>query len=123
MRKIYYLLLLTVSFTFSNQLQALEMGQIEPKVGDVLVINSPNNNTYNHIDFPRLNTIVKRGGIANYKSVHGNHVVVKEVIKNEDGTTGIVLERQDNRKFFGFLKQVKANYTKSITAGELSKKQ
>ncbi|WP_308992514.1 hypothetical protein QLS71_013775 [Mariniflexile litorale] len=122
MKKICYLLLLTVSFTFANNPKSFELKQNEPKVGDILIINAQTGSAYNHIDFPKLNFIVKRGGIANYNSVHGNHVVVKEVIVNENGMTQIVLERQDKSKFFGFLKQVEANFTKAIAAGEISKK-
>ena len=121
MKKFVYLLLFVVGFTFANNSKPLELNQNDPKVGDVLIINSPAGNTYKHIDFPRLNIISKRGGIGNYNSVNGNHVVIKEVINNENGTTNVVIERKDKSRFFGFLKQVEANYTESIAAGEISK--
>ena len=121
MKKISFLLLFAFGLTFANNRQPLELQQSDPKVGDVLIINSPKGNTYNHIDFPRLNFIVKRGGIANYKSVYGKHVVIKEVIINEDGSKRIILENKDNSKFFGFLKQVEANYDQSLSSGEISK--
>lgn len=121
MKKFCFLFLFVVGFTFANNSKVLDLKQSDPKIGDVLVINSPSSSTYKHIDFPKLNIISKRGGIGHYKSVLGNHVVVKEVITNENGTTSIVVERQDKTKFFGFLKQVEANYTKSIATGEISK--
>ena len=39
---------------------------------------------------------------------------------NEDCTIHVVLERKDGTKFFGYLKSVKANYNKSIEAGEIA---
>ncbi|RIA09483.1 hypothetical protein OE09_1321 [Flavobacteriaceae bacterium MAR_2010_72] len=91
-----------------------------PKIGDVLVINEPSKQNYTHIDFPRLNFIVKRGGVANYDSVHGEHVVIKEIITKNDGTVYVQLEPKSGKKFFGFMKQVKANYEQAIKSGELS---
>lgn len=91
-----------------------------PKIGDVLVINEPSKQNYNYINFPRLNFIVKRGGIANYKSVYGEHVVVIEVSTKNNGIVYVQLEPKNGKKFFGFLKQVKANYGKAIKSGELS---
>ena len=92
-----------------------------PAVGDILVINATSNTNYNYIDLPKLNVIVKKGGIANYKSVHGNHVVVTDVKTKDDGDVHVVLEKKDNTTFFGITKQVKANYNKAISSGELSK--
>ncbi|WP_445731437.1 hypothetical protein [Mariniflexile sp.] len=121
MKKIFFLFVFAFGLTFASNNQVFELKQNDPKVGDVLIINSPSGSMYNHIDFPRLNFIVKRGGIANYKSVQGNHVVVKEVINDGDGTTRVVIERRDKSKFFGFLKDVEADYIKSIESGEISK--
>ncbi|MGE5944481.1 MAG: hypothetical protein ACM31G_09100 [Flavobacteriales bacterium] len=118
MKKICFLLFFAISISFANN--STIPNQNEPKVGDVLVINPTSNIKYNHISFPKLNFIAKRGKVANYKSVHGNHVVVKEVITKSNGNTYVVLEKKDNSKFFGYLKNVKANYDKSLNAGEIS---
>ena len=91
-----------------------------PMTGDVLVINQPSTTNYNHINFPKLNFIVKRGGVSNYKSVYGEHVVVKDVSTKNDGTVYVQLEPKNGKKFFGFLKRVKANYSEAIKSGELS---
>jgi hypothetical protein len=120
MKKIYFLLLLISGFTFANNRQPIELMQNNPKVGEVLVINSTSNSKYNHIDFPQLNIVAKRGHVANYKSVHGKRVVIKEVIDN-NGDIRVVIENEDASKFFGFLKHVEANYTKALTSGEMSK--
>lgn len=117
MKKLCFLLLFATSFTFANNSNP----QNNPKVGDVLVINAPTNQTYKHVDFPRLNIIVKRGGLSTYKGVIGKHVVIKDVIEKNDGSTQVVLESKNKDKFFRFLKTVKADYHKSIDAGEISK--
>lgn len=112
---LFFALSLLFGFCYANTTQPKY--QKAPKKGDVLVVNHQSGQKYNHIDFPRLNFIVKRGGLANYKSVHGIHVIVKEVVET-DGNTHVILERKDGKKFFGFLKDVKANYTKSINSKE-----
>ncbi len=117
MKKVLFLVLLVSSFTFANNLTP---NQNNPKVGDVLIINAPKNNTYKHIDLPQLNIVLKRGGVANYKRIYGKVVIVKRVYTNKSGDTKVVLKSKDNTKILGFLKSVKADYSKSINAGELS---
>lgn len=97
----------------------LTFAQTQPNVGDELTIKAPSAQTYSHIDFPKLNTLVKRGSLANYKSVYDNTVVIDEVITNTDGTVDVILKRKDGTKFFGFLTKVKANYAKAIEAKEM----
>ena len=117
MKKILFLFLLVSSITYANNTPKLN----DPKVGDLLIINTPTNHSFNHVDFPNLNVIVKRGGLANYKNVYGLKVIIKEVIVSDNGDKKVVLERHDNKKFFNFLKNVKADYNKALNAGELSK--
>ncbi len=97
----------------------LAFAQTQPKVGDELTIKAPSSQMYNHIDFPRLNILVKRGSLPNYKSVYGNAVAVEEVITNKDGSIDVILKKKDGSKFFGFLRIVKANYAKAIEAKEI----
>ena len=115
MKKLFFTLLF-LGFYF------IALGQNEPKVGDVLIIESPSSHAYNYIKFPKLNTLAKRGKVANYKSVKGNVVVIDEIIEGKDGKTHVVLKKKDGTKFFGYLSKVKANYEKSIASGEISKK-
>ena len=98
---------------------SLAFGQNEPKVGDELTIKAPSSQLYNHIDFPRLNILVKRGSLPNYKSVYGNDVVVDEVKTKKDGTVYVVLKKKDGSNFFGFLPKVKANYAKALESNEM----
>lgn len=94
--------------------------QEQPKVGDVLTIDQPQNHDYKHIDFPKRNILVKRGKLANYKSVYNNVVIVDEVITNDNGSIEVILKKKDGTKFFGILNKVKANYMKAIEAKELT---
>tara|TARA_R110002049_G_scaffold117704_6_gene271334 strand:- start:3116 stop:3487 length:372 start_codon:yes stop_codon:yes gene_type:complete len=120
MKKLIYLLFFVSCISFATTHSITDSFNNDPSVGDVLKINTPKSVSFKYIDFPKLNFIVKRGGIANYKSVYGELVIVKKVIdKNDD--IHVVLERKDGKKFFGYLKQVTANYTESIKAGEIVK--
>ena len=93
--------------------------QTEPKVGDVLIVKQPSNQYYNHVDFPKLNILVKRGKIASYKSEFESEVVIQDVKTKSNGDTYVVLSKKDGSKFFGLKTKVKANYNKAIEAGEL----
>ncbi|MCF8713470.1 hypothetical protein JM658_01405 [Joostella atrarenae] len=104
---------------FSFFVFAVQAQDKEVNVGDVLTINSISESTYNHIDLPRKNIIIKRGGVPNYKSVYNNEVVVTEINTNADGEQLAVLKRKDGRKFFTSFPTIKANVTKAIDSEEL----
>ena len=93
--------------------------QERPQVGDTFIVSENSGSHYKHINFPRLNMIVKRGGIATYKSVHNTQVVVEEVFENKYGKVFIKLKRVDGKKFFNQDTYVTANYEKAIEKGEL----
>lgn len=88
-------------------------------VGDVFEIGKPETNKYKHIDFPRENFIIKRGGIANYRRAQGEEVVVTAVKELKDGTTEIKIKRNDGGRFFGSHTIVTADYKEAISSGEL----
>lgn len=87
--------------------------------GTVLTLNSPAGHHYKHIDFPRRNFIIKRGAIADYNSLIGMEIVVKDLIKDSDGKTKAILERKDGRPFFRFYPTVEANLEQAMAVGEL----
>ncbi|MGK0323298.1 MAG: hypothetical protein ACJARX_000291 [Psychroserpens sp.] len=62
----------------------------------------------------------KRGVVNNYKSIYGNKVVIEDIKTKKNGTTYVILKKEDGSKFFNFLSQIEASYKKSIDAGELS---
>ncbi|SIQ42661.1 hypothetical protein [Maribacter ulvicola] len=95
------------------------VAQTEVSVGDIFEIGKPETNTYKHVDFPRVNFIIKRGGIANYKQVQGEEVVVTAVKELKDGTTQIKIKRNDGHRFFGSHTVVTADYKDAINSGEL----
>lgn len=95
--------------------------QDSPKVGDAFIVKSPSSHMYNHVSFPKLNFLVKRGKLANYKSVYNNKVVVDEVLEDNDGHTHVILKKKDGSKFFGYLSKVKANLSKALASEELVK--
>ncbi|MFK7834393.1 MAG: hypothetical protein AB8B52_14050 [Winogradskyella sp.] len=94
--------------------------QDAPEVGDVLVINETNTGNFRYVKFPKLNILIKRGQLGNYKSVYNTEVIVEDVITNEDGSTDVSLKQKNGAKFFGYLTTVKANYTKALDAKELA---
>ncbi|MBU2951192.1 hypothetical protein KO493_10835 [Tamlana agarivorans] len=118
MKNLAFLFFLAFGVTFANNTNPTTQNEV--KVGDELVINKQNPDKFNHVDFPRLNFIVKRGGLANYNSVDGHVVLVKNVETNANGETKVTLESKNGKKFFGFLNSVDADYNKALNAGELS---
>ncbi|GLB51842.1 hypothetical protein NBRC110019_08810 [Neptunitalea chrysea] len=88
----------------------------QPKKGDVYVINTPKGNEFHTIDFPKLNTLIKRGTVANYKSVYNTPIVITEVGKNNE----VTIARKDGKKFFRFYKTVTVDLNKALESGELS---
>ncbi len=89
------------------------------QVGDVFEIGKPKTNTYKHIDFPRENFIIKRGGIANYKHQEGKLVVITAIKEKKDGSTQVKIKRKDSGRFFGSHTLVSADFKKALTSGEL----
>lgn len=87
--------------------------------GSTYKLSGPSNHNYKHIDFPRRNIIIKRGAIADYNSLIGLEIVVKDVVKNPNGSTKAILERKDGRPFFRFFPTVEANLEKALATGEL----
>lgn len=117
MRRLFLAILFVVATTNIN---AQEVNPSEVKVGDVLVIGRPDAPRYKHIDFPRLNFITKKGGIANYKTVEGNKVVVTSVKEKKDGTLQVKIKRTNGSKFFNSHTVVSADLKRALESGELS---
>ncbi|RYH73055.1 hypothetical protein EVU94_10285 [Flavobacteriaceae bacterium 144Ye] len=107
------LILVLALFSFSIQ------AQDTVKEGDVLRIGKASGETYSHVDFPRLNTLVKRGSVASYKNVVGELAVVESVTKNKDNTVKITMKLKSGKKFFNYLNSVSADFDKAIASGEL----
>jgi ABC-type enterochelin transport system substrate-binding protein len=101
----------------SNRAEALN----GVKEGSVLQIGTLDTPRYKHIDFPRPNFIIKKGGIANYKKLEGVKVVVTAVNKKNDGTLQVQIQRTDGKRFFGNQSVVNADLKDALESGELRK--
>lgn len=85
------------------------------KPGDILSINKDSNIPFNNIYFPKPNFIIKRGAIANYKSLDGMKVIIEEI--SEDAT--VKLTPLNGKRFFNRFSYVKANLEKALESNEL----
>ncbi len=93
--------------------------QINIEVGDVFEIGQPETNSFKHIKFPRANFIIKKGGIANYKSVEGEKVVITSIKEKKNGTTEVKIKRTDGGRFFGSHTVIAAHFEQALQSGEL----
>ncbi|WP_437396116.1 hypothetical protein [Flagellimonas lutimaris] len=117
MRIIVLAILLVVATTNIN---AQSVDPQDVKVGDVLEIGRPDTPQFKHIDFPRANFIIKKGGIANYKRVVGRKVVVTDLKQRKDGTVVVKIKKTDGKRFFNSHPVVKADLKNALDSGELS---
>jgi hypothetical protein len=105
-----FLTLFLVSFGVFGQTETADV-----KVGDIFTIQKSTNLPFDHIHFPRANFIIKRGGVANYKSLDDVKVKVVKVMEDDM----VQLTAVDGKKFFNSYKFVKADMAKALEAGEL----
>lgn len=108
-----------IAALFSASMLTAQTSTEEVKIGDVFEIGRPAASNYKHIDLPRPNLIIKKGGIANYKKVEGNTVIVTSVKEKKDGTIKIKLKRTDGTRFFGTHPIVSADFTEAMSSKEL----
>ena len=121
MRKLFFTLLLLVGGISANAQNMKSDAPQSVQIGDKFEIGSPNSSTFKHVDFPRLNFIVKRGGIASYKRVEGQKVVVTSVNEMKDGTLRVKIKRADGGRFFGSHTVVSADINEALASGELQR--
>jgi len=108
-------------FVFSvSLLQAQQTQQINIQKGHVLTIEGPSASDYQHVHFPRKNFIIKRGGIADMKTVLGKKVEIIDFTYTSDGSTEVTLKRQDGKRFFRKFPTIKADLEDALSTGELS---
>ncbi len=101
--------------------QAQDKQQVTVEKGTLLTIAEPVSDQYRYVLFPRKNFIIKRGGIADMKSVYGKEVEVVDFSYTKDGDTKVTLKRTDGKKFFRNFKTVDAYLEDALTSGELTK--
>ena len=106
-------------FTFCTVVKAQEKYEDLVKVGDELIIGNPSKANYQFIDIPRKNFIIKRGGIANMRSLLNNKVIVSKMTFDKESNPIVVLKKSNGTKFFNALRIVKADLNGAISQGEL----
>jgi len=120
---IKYVVALLFSVHFLNAQNDSKQVQTAVQSGAIFEIGKPEMmNTYQYIDFPRANFIIKRGGIANYKLVEGEKVVVTSVKEKKDGSIQVKIKRKDGGRFFGSHTVVAADFKEAMASGELRAK-
>lgn len=117
MRKIIFIAFLAISTIYGQENPGTE--QVSAKVGDELILGTPSAQKYQHIRFPKINFIIKKGGIANYKALKGKKVVITSIENTEKGKKVITIKRKDGLKFFNSITTVRVDLEKAITAGEI----
>ncbi|WP_226968039.1 hypothetical protein [Zobellia roscoffensis] len=117
MKKFVLALMLSGSFLYAQDETKINANNVE--VGDVLEIGAPVTMNYKHIKFPRANFIIKRGGLANYRALQGNNVVVTSVENKKNGSTEIKIKRKDGSRFFRTHTVVAADISNALASGEL----
>lgn len=90
-------------------------------IGDVFILGEVSNNNYKHINFPRPNIIIKKGGIANYENIKGKRVEIKSINKKKDGTLIATIKLTSNKLFFNSHKYVTVDIKEAISKKELLK--
>ena len=118
--KLFSIAFLMICGLMSYQVNATNI-ENNPEVGDRLLIQSPENTTYTAVNMPKLNFVVKKGGVANYKSVQNTLVEVVKISQNKEGENIVTLQRVDGAKILGLKKSVSANYNQALQIGELKK--
>lgn len=117
------LLIITILLFVSAQAHPENMlFQDEVKVGDVLVLGKPSTQKYQHVHFPKTNFIIKKGGIANYKKLNGQKVIITNVEKDSSGKTIITIKRKDGKKFFGVVATTKVHFEQGLESKEIIQK-
>ena len=117
MRNITFCILFVLSISL---IQAQQKEQLNIQKGDVLTIEEPSASDYQHIHFPRKNFIIKRGGIADMKTVLGKKVEIIDYTYTSDGSMEVTLKRLDGKKFFRKFPTIKADLEVALSTGELS---
>ena len=113
---IVFLMLGTISISAQNTNHIV---QEEVEVGDILQIGEPDASRFQHIEFPRPNFIIKKGGIANYKRLEGDKVVVTSIKETKGGTLQVQIKLANGGRFFRTHSVVKADLKNALKSGEL----
>lgn len=114
MKSILFLLMFSL---FAHGLNAQENHTDLVKVGDQLVIGEPTGVSYQNINVPRKNFIIKRGGIPNMSTLKSSIVTITKI--SSSGNPIITFKRSDGKKFFKAYRTLTADLKTAISSGEM----
>ena len=89
------------------------------EIGTVFKIGKSASAKYKHVNVPKANMIIKRGGVANYNGLVGRLVVVTSIQKKKNGATVLRFKLKNGKRFFGSHTLLTANAEKALKSGEL----
>lgn len=110
------ILLLTFSL-FAYSMNAQENHASSTKVGDQFVIGEPIGVSYENINVPRKNFIIKRGGIPNMSTLKNSVVTITKI--SENNNSAITFKSSDGKKFFKAYRTLTADLNSAINSGEM----
>jgi len=88
-------------------------------LGDVFLIGSASGNNYKHINFPRANFIIKKGGIVNYNNIKGKKVKITSIDEKSNGKKVATIKLVASGKFFNSNEYVTVDIDNAINSKEL----
>jgi len=112
-------ILITVLVFFITILSYSQSSISDFNSGDVFLIGNANHNNYKHINFPKTNFIIKKGGIANYKNIIGEEVVLTSIKEKNNGKLVATIKLVGPRKFFNSHTYVTVDIDEAIKNKEL----
>ena len=88
-------------------------------VGDTFIIAEVDNDNYKHINFPKTNVVIKKGGVVDYDRLVGKKVEVTSIKEKKDGTKVATIKLVSGKRFFKSHKYVTVDIADAISDGEL----
>ena len=98
-------------------LQAQENHVNQVQVGDELTLGTPSGAHYKHVDVPRKNFIIKRGGIADMSTLKNLPVTITDISYGK--TSLVTFKRTDGKKFFRVYRTLTAKFNEAVDSGEV----
>ena len=89
-----------------------------PEAGEELRLNLPESGSFDHLDVPRNNFIMKQGGIVDMQRLDNAVVVVDRVRETRKGTQ-LVLKSKDGNRFFKSHRYLTASWPQVAESKEL----
>lgn len=90
-----------------------------PEEGAELRIELPESGSFEYLDVPRNNFIMKRGGIAGVEQLDHTTVLVDEVRETPKGIQ-LILKRKDGKRFFKSHRYLTASWPEVAESNELT---